>query len=179
MLSPLSSFLTHTSSFLLASSLLLPLLPHVRLKATMLYTCALTSSSRSFYHVLGLMTSHSCDTSCDCDVTCLFIIHKEKKRKEKENKIPIKSENKRKENKNCSCPKRPITIGPFSSPVLITHPTTSYITIIITITTTTIHHESTRLSSHYKATSGADCSINSTGRRSSRKRSGRRHISSH
>jgi len=29
-------------------------LPHFLLKATMLYTCALTSSSRSFHHVLGL-----------------------------------------------------------------------------------------------------------------------------
>ena len=33
------------------------LLPHVCLKATMLYTCALISSSRSFYHILGLMMS--------------------------------------------------------------------------------------------------------------------------
>ena len=30
------------------------LLPHVHLKATILYTCALISSSRSFYHILGL-----------------------------------------------------------------------------------------------------------------------------
>ena len=29
-------------------------LPHFLLKATMLYTCALTSSSKSFHHVLGL-----------------------------------------------------------------------------------------------------------------------------
>jgi len=28
--------------------------PHFLLKATMLYTCALMSSSRSFHHVLGL-----------------------------------------------------------------------------------------------------------------------------
>ena len=48
----------------------------------------------------------SCDTSCDCDVTCLFIVQK----KENENEIPIKSENKRKrKNKNCSCSKCPIT----------------------------------------------------------------------
>jgi len=37
----------------------------------------------------------SCDMSCGCDVTCLFIVQKKKKKK-KENKIPIKSENKRK-----------------------------------------------------------------------------------
>jgi len=37
-----------------------------------------------------------CDTSCDFDVTCLFIVQKKRKEKEKENKIPIKSENKRK-----------------------------------------------------------------------------------
>ena len=48
----------------------------------------------------------SCDTSCDCDVTCLFIVQKEKKRKRKQNPYKV-----RKENKNCSCPKRPITDG--------------------------------------------------------------------
>ena len=38
------------------SALMSMLLSHVRLMATMLYTYALTSSSRSFYHILGLMT---------------------------------------------------------------------------------------------------------------------------
>ena len=36
----------------------------------------------------------SCDTSCDCDVTCLFIVQKKRKEKKNKNKIPIKSENK-------------------------------------------------------------------------------------
>ena len=64
--------------------------PHACLKATMLYTCALTSSSRSFYHVLGLMTSHHVTAMSRASSSST------KKRKEKENKIPIKSENKRK-----------------------------------------------------------------------------------
>ena len=70
------------------------LLPHVRLKATMLYTCALTSSSRSFYHILGLMMSYHVTRH----VTAMSHASSsfKKKRKEKENKIPIKSENKRK-----------------------------------------------------------------------------------
>ena len=46
-------------------------------------------------------------TSCDCNITCLFIVPK---RKEKKNKISIKSEKiKEKENKNCPCPERLIT----------------------------------------------------------------------
>ena len=81
--------------------------PHACLKATMLYTCALTSSSRSFYHVLGLMTSHH----VTCHVTAMSRASLSSTKKRKENKIPIKSKNKRKENKNCSCPKRPITLG--------------------------------------------------------------------
>ena len=83
--------------------------PHACLKATMLYICALASSSRSFYHILGLMTSHH----VTCHVTAMSCASSSSKRKEKEkeNKIPIKSENKRKRkrNKNCLCPKRPIT----------------------------------------------------------------------
>ena len=43
------------------------LLPHVHLKATMLCTCVLTSFSRSFYHILGLMTSHH----VTCNVTAM------------------------------------------------------------------------------------------------------------
>ena len=81
------------------------LYPHACLKATMLYTYALASSSRSFYHILGLMTS--CQVTCH--VTAMSRVSSLSKRKEKENKIPIKSENKRKRNKNCSCPKHPIT----------------------------------------------------------------------
>ena len=81
--------------------------PHACLKATMLYTCALTSSSRSFYHVLGLMSSHHVTRHVTAMSRASSL--STKKRKEKENKIPIKSENKRKENKNCSCPKCPIT----------------------------------------------------------------------
>ena len=80
--------------------------PHACLKATMLYTCALTSSSRSFYHVLGLMTSHH----VTCHVTAMSRASLLSTKKRKEKKIPIKSKNKIKENKNCSCPKRPITI---------------------------------------------------------------------
>ena len=41
--------------------------PHFLLKVTMLYTYALTSSSRSFYHLLGLMTSHH----VTCHVTAM------------------------------------------------------------------------------------------------------------
>jgi len=46
---------------------------------------ALTSSSRSFYHILGLMTSHHV-TSMSC---AFFIILKEKE-KEKKKKYKIK-----------------------------------------------------------------------------------------
>ena len=68
------------------------LFPHVHLKVTMLYTCALMSSSRSFYHLLGLMTSHH----VTCHVTAVSHASSlsKRKEKEKENKIPIKSENK-------------------------------------------------------------------------------------
>ena len=72
------------------------LYPHACLKATMLYTCALASSSRSFYHILGLMTSHHVTRHVTAmSRASLSSKRKEKKRKEK-NKIPIKSENKRK-----------------------------------------------------------------------------------
>jgi len=46
--------------------------------------------------------------SCDCSVTCLFIIQKKRKRKRKQNPYKIRKI-KEKENKNCSCPKHPIT----------------------------------------------------------------------
>ena len=88
------------------------LLPHVCLKATMLYTCALMSSSRSFYHILGLMMLHHVTHH----VTAMSHASSLSKRKEKENKIPIKSENKRKRNKNCSCPKCPITLSSLVIP---------------------------------------------------------------
>ena len=85
-------------------------LPYVYLKVTILYLCALTSSSRSFHHLLPPsrpMISHH----VTCHVTAVSCASSSSKRKEKENKIPIKSENKRKENKNknYSCSKRPIT----------------------------------------------------------------------
>ena len=69
-------------------------LPHFLLKATMLYTCALILSSRSFHHLLGLwhhIMWHVMWLWCHVPLHC----SKEKKR-EKENKISIKSENKRK-----------------------------------------------------------------------------------
>jgi len=59
------------------------LLPHVRLKATMLYTYALMSSSRSFYHILGLMTS--CHVTRH--VTEMSRASSSSKIKRKENKI--------------------------------------------------------------------------------------------
>ena len=65
-------------------------LSYILLKAIMLYSCALMSSSRSFYHVLGLWHHIM------WHVMCLFIIQNQKG---KENKINIKSEtlDKRKE----------------------------------------------------------------------------------
>ena len=63
-------------------------LPHVHLKATMLYTCALMSSSRSFYHILGLMMSRH--------VTEMSRASSSSKIKRKRKQNPIKSENKRK-----------------------------------------------------------------------------------
>ena len=68
------------------------LLPHICLKTTMLYTYALMLSSKSFYHILGLMTSHHVTRH----VTAMSRASSSSKRKEKEKKIPIKSENKRK-----------------------------------------------------------------------------------
>ena len=62
------------------SALMSMLLPHVCLKATMLYTCALTSSSRSFYHILGLMTSRHVTAMSRASSSSL----KEKKRNLKE-----------------------------------------------------------------------------------------------
>ena len=70
------------------------LLPHVHLKIAMLYTCALTLSSRSFYYLLGLMTSHY--VTCYVTAVSHAFSSSKRKEKEKENKIPIKSENKRK-----------------------------------------------------------------------------------
>ena len=68
-------------------------LPYSLLKATMLHTYALMSSSRSFYHILGLMTS--CHVTCHVtEMSCASSSFKIK-RKRKQN--PIKSENKRKE----------------------------------------------------------------------------------
>ena len=63
-------------------------LSHFLLKATMLYICALMSSSRSFYYVLGLWCHimwHVMWLQCHMP-SSLF------KRKEKEKKISIKSE---------------------------------------------------------------------------------------
>ena len=57
------------------------LLPYVRLKATMLYTCALISSFRSFYHILGLMTSHHVTRH----VTVMSLKEKEKEIQKKRN----------------------------------------------------------------------------------------------
>jgi len=66
------------------------LLPHVRLKATMLYTCALTSSSRTFYHILGLMTSHHVTHHVTAMSRASSLSKRKKeKEKEKENKIKI------------------------------------------------------------------------------------------
>ena len=58
------------------------LLPHVRLKATMLYTCALMSSFRTFYHILGLMTSHHV-THHVTAMSCASSLSKRKKKKKK------------------------------------------------------------------------------------------------
>ena len=58
-------------------------LPHFLLKATMLYICALMSSSRSFYHILGLMTSRH----VTCHVTEMSHASSLSKIKRKENKI--------------------------------------------------------------------------------------------
>ena len=60
------------------------LLPHVCLKATMLCTCALTSSSRSFYHILGLMMSRHVTAMSRASSSSL-------KRKEIQKKRNIKS----------------------------------------------------------------------------------------
>ena len=73
------------------------LLPHVRLKATILYTCALISSSRSFYHILGLWHHIMWHVMW---LQCHIPLHhpKEKiKEKIKENQYKIR---KRKEKKN-------------------------------------------------------------------------------
>jgi len=59
--------------------------PHVHLKATMLYTCALTSSSRSFYYILGLMTS--CHVTCHVTAISLKGTEIQKKRNIKSSKI--------------------------------------------------------------------------------------------
>ena len=61
--------------------------PHACLKATMLYTCALVSSSRSFYHILGLMTSHH----VTCHVTAMSRASSSSKKKTKQNKKKTKS----------------------------------------------------------------------------------------
>ena len=66
------------------------LLSYVYLKVAILYTCALMSFSRSFYYLLGLMTSYH----VTCHVTTVSHASSSSKRKEKEKKIPIKSENK-------------------------------------------------------------------------------------
>jgi len=49
--------------------------------------------------------------SCDCSVTCLFIIPKKRKRKRKQNPYKVRKI-KEKENKNCLCPKHPIMYCP-------------------------------------------------------------------
>ena len=65
-------------------------LPHSLLKAIMLYTYTLTSSSRSFSHILGLW--------CHIMWSVMWLWchvpfhHPKEKEKEKENKINIKSE---------------------------------------------------------------------------------------
>ena len=67
--------------------------PHFLLKATMLYTCVLTSSFRSFYYVLGLWHHIMWHVMW---LQCHVPLHHPK---EKEKKINIKSE-KIKEKKN-------------------------------------------------------------------------------
>ena len=71
------------------------LLSHVRLKATMLPTCALTSSSRSFYHILGLMMSHH----VICHVTamsCASLLSLKRKEIQKKRNIKSRKIDKRK-----------------------------------------------------------------------------------
>jgi len=63
------------------------LLPHVRLKATMLCTYALTSSSRSFYHILGLMMSCHVTAMSRASSSSLKRTETQKKRNIKSRKI--------------------------------------------------------------------------------------------
>jgi len=92
------------------SALMSMLLSHIHLKVAMLYTCALTLSSRFFHHLLGPWHHIMWHVMW---LQCHVPLHRPKeKKKEKENKISIKSENKRnKRNKNYSCLKRPITVS--------------------------------------------------------------------
>jgi len=66
------------------------LFSHVCLKVAMLYTCALTLFSRSFHHLLGLMTLHY--VTCYVTAVSHASLSSKRKEKEKESKIPIKSE---------------------------------------------------------------------------------------
>jgi len=73
-------------------------LPYFLLKATMLYTCALMSSSRFFYYILGLWSHimwHVMWLRCHVPSSS-----SKKKKKRKENQYKIRKINKKK-NKNC------------------------------------------------------------------------------
>ena len=62
---------------------------HFLLKATMLYTCALMSSSRSFHHVLGLWNHTMWPVMW---LRCHMSLYCPKEKKKKKKKINIKSE---------------------------------------------------------------------------------------
>ena len=83
------------------------LLPHVRLKVAMLYTCALMLSSRSFYHLLGLWHYIMWHVMWLQYHVPLSLSKRKEKEKRKQNPYKVR---KRKENKNCSCPERSITV---------------------------------------------------------------------